>query len=137
MYIDYNISKVQRRKGMKKSIFALFFIFISLLIITPKLWAQPTCVEANGLLWCYNDQACGQACEDVCSALGLQLIENDNVWFEAQNTVEECQAISQAFGLGDVVNFGGWAYGCLEDAIGNNTVGGGLNAPLFCSTSSN
>lgn len=121
---------------MKNSIFTLFFIFMSLLVITPKLWAEPTCVEANGLLWCYNDQVCGQACEDVCAALGIPLVVNDNIWFEAQNTEEKCQAISRAFGLGDTVDFGGWAYACLEDTDGNHTVGGGLSGPLFCSDSS-
>jgi len=118
---------------MQKSIFALLLIFISLLVITPKLWAQPTCVEANGLLWCYNDQACGQACNDVCAALGLQPIADDSVWFEAQNSVEKCQAISQALGLGNVVNVSSWTHACLEDELDNPTVGGGLNAPLYCS----
>lgn len=107
---------------------------LSLLVITPKLWAQPTCVEANGLTWCYNDQACGQACEDVCAALGSELIDDDNVWFQAQDTVAECQAISQAFGLGNTVLLASWTFGCLEDSFGIHTVGGGLNAPLLCST---
>ena len=122
---------------MKKSIFALLLIFLSLTVVTPKLWAQPTCVEANGLLWCYNDQACGQACEEVCEAVGIPLVVDDDVWFEAQNTEEECQAISQAFGLGNTVDFGGYAYACLEDKDGLQSVGGGLTAPLFCSDGSN
>lgn len=120
---------------MKKSVFTLLLIFLSLSVVTPKLWAQPTCVEANGLTWCYNDQACGQACEQVCAAIGIQLVVDDEVWFEAQNTEEECQAISQAFGLGDTVKAEGYTFACLEDQDGFHTVGGGLAAPLYCSTS--
>lgn len=120
---------------MKKSIFALLIIFLSLTVVTPKLWAQPTCVEANGLLWCFNDQACGQACEEVCEAIGIPLAVDDEVWFEAQNTEEKCQAISQAFGLGDTVNFESYSFACLEDQDGPHSVGGGLVAPLYCSTS--
>jgi hypothetical protein len=119
---------------MKKFIFAILLIFLSLTVVTPKLWAQPTCVEANGLSWCYNDQACGQACEEVCEALGLPLVVDDEVWFEAQNTVEKCQAISEAFGLGNNVLFDSFTHGCLEDSVGNHTVGGGLHAPLLCSS---
>ncbi len=119
-----------RRKKMKKSIFVLLFIFISLVVITPELKAQPTCVEANGLLWCFNNRECGQACNDVCASLGGVPIDDDNVWFQAQDTLEECQAISQAFGLGNNVLFDSFTHGCLEDTFGDHTVGGGLNAPL-------
>ena len=119
---------------MKKSIFALLLIFLSLTVVTPKLWAQPTCVEANGLSWCFNNRECGQACNDVCASIGGELIDDDNVWFQAQDSVEECQAISQALGLGNVVDFDSFTHACLEDTFGNHTVGGGLNAPLLCSS---
>ncbi|MGH7807690.1 MAG: IPTL-CTERM sorting domain-containing protein [Thermodesulfobacteriota bacterium] len=120
---------------MKKSISALCLIFLSLMVITPELWAQPTCVEANGLTWCYNNQVCGQACEEVCSTIrGGKLLDDDNLWLEAQNTIEKCQVISQALGLGENVDFMSYSYACLEDTFGPHTVGGELNGPLFCSS---
>ncbi len=118
---------------MKKPTLALFLILMSLLIIAPKLWARElVCEEANGLMWCYNDQACGQACNEVCAAGGLQPIADNTVWFEAQNTEEKCRAISDAFGVFDTVDVGDFAFTCIEDTEGNAHVGGGLVAPLFC-----
>ena len=118
---------------MNKMLSSVSVVLLFMVMFTPGLRAQPTCVEANGLNWCYNNQACGEACEDVCAALGLELIEDNQVWFEAQNTEAECQVISQALGLGNTVMFANWSYGCLEDETGNHTVGGGLIAPLYCS----
>ena len=119
---------------MKKPTLALFFILMSLLIVAPKLWAQPsTCVEANDLLWCFNDQACGQPCNEVCAALGTEPISDNDVWFEAQNTLEKCQAISQAFGLGNTVTLSGLGFACLQDQQADHTAGG-LIPPLLCST---
>jgi len=120
---------------MKKLTLALFIFLMSLLIIAPKLWAQALiCEEVNGILWCYNDQACGQACNDVCGTIDSQPIADNTIWFEAQDTTAECQAISQAFGLGSTVNSSNHSFACLEDSGGTHTVGGGLLAPLFCST---
>jgi hypothetical protein len=121
---------------MIKSLSALLLILISLSFMAPGSWAQPTCVQANGLLWCYNNGACGQACNDVCAALGTQPISDDTVWSQAQDSVAECQAISQAFGLGDTVEFGSFTFACLEDTPGPHSVGGGLLGPMFCSSSS-
>jgi len=122
---------------MKKPTLALFFILMSLLIIAPNLWAQELiCEEVNGLLWCYNDQACGQPCNEVCAAGDLLPINDNTVWFEAQDTEEECQAISDAFGVFDTVQISNFAFACIEDEFGNHTVGGGLIPPLFCSTAS-
>ncbi len=119
---------------MQKSILALFLIMLSLLIIAPKSWTQElVCVEANGLDWCYNPNACGQACNDVCAADGRQPIADNEVWFQAQNSVDECRAISQAFGLGDTVILDTFEYACLEDTL-MVPHGSGLNGPLFCST---
>jgi len=121
---------------MKKPTLALFFILMSLLIIAPNLWAQGLiCEEVNGLLWCYNDQACGQPCNEVCATDNLVPADN-TVWFEAQDTEEECQAISDAFGVFDTVFISNFAFACIEDSFGNHTVGGGLIAPLSCSTAS-
>ena len=119
---------------MNKMLSSVSVVLLFMVMFTPGLRAQPTCVEANGLNWCYDDQACGEACEDVCAALGLELIEDNQVWFEAQNSVAECQAISEALGLGSSVLFGTWTYACLEDDTGNHTVGGGLIGPLLCSS---
>jgi len=120
---------------VKNALYSLSAVFLFMLIFAPGLRAQPTCVEANGLNWCYNDEACGEACNDVCAALGL-VPEDNQVWFEAQDTEAECQVISEALGLGNTVFFGTWAYACLEDTGGTHTVGGGLIGPLYCSVSS-
>jgi len=64
----------------------------------------------------------------------MQPIADNNVWYEAQNTEDECIAISQAFGLGDSIDLDSFAYACLEDNPGLHTVGGGINPPLTCST---
>ena len=62
----------------------------------------------------------------------MRVIENNQVWFEAQNTVEKCAAISQAFGLGDEVNVFSFVFACLEDEA-EEVHGPGINAPLACS----
>lgn len=89
---------------MKNALYSLSAVFLFMLIFAPGLRAQPTCVEANGLNWCYNDEACGEACNDVCAALGL-VPEDNQVWFEAQDTEAECQVISEALGLGNTVRY--------------------------------
>src|SRR5690606_18224289 len=118
---------------MKSVLYSLSVVFLFMLIFAPALRAQPTCVEANGLNWCYDDQACGEACNDVCAALGLKVIDDDQVWFEAQNSEAKCQVISEALGLGGSISFLEWSYGCLEDSFGSHPVGGGLNGSLLCS----
>ncbi len=76
---------------MKKPTLVLFFILMSLLIIAPKLWAQGlNCVEANGLMWCFNDQACGQPCNEVCAAGGTEPIADN---------VEQNQQLITLYGL--------------------------------------
>jgi cysteine-rich repeat protein len=92
------------------------------------------CRVVDGMQWCYNDDACGEACEAVCSALGLTIEPSDAAWFAAQDSLAECQAISDAFGLTDQPNFGDHALGCLEDGGVNDLVGGGLTGSLFCSS---
>lgn len=120
---------------MKKILCTVSAVFLLLAVLVPAHRAEAVCVEANGLDWCYDDQACGEACDDVCAALGLKVIDDDQVWFEAQNTQAECQVISEALGLGGSIFFLAWSYGCLEDEPGNHTVGGGLLGPLYCSSS--
>jgi len=99
----------------------------------------PTCIVANGLTWCYNAGACGEPCNDVCAAKGMVPIGDNFVWFHAQNTLAECQAISEAFGLGSNVTLGNFVSACVVDTAtrGRHTVGGSLISPLFCSTDSN
>jgi hypothetical protein len=92
----------------------------------------PTCVMANGLRWCFNNAACGQACTAVCQALGMTTVST-NTWLAAQDTVAECQAISQAFGLGNNVSVTSYTYACAEDTTGTHTVNGGLIGPILCS----
>ena len=90
---------------MKKILYAFSVVFLFLAVLVPVHRAEAVCVEANGLNWCYNDQACGEACNDVCAALGLEVIDDDQVWFEAQNSEAKCQVISEALGLGGSIAF--------------------------------
>ncbi len=94
-----------------------------------------SCKLVGNVYWCFNPDACGQACNDLCASLGFSVLTSDTDWFAAQDTVAECQALSEAFGLGTTVEFLGWTYGCLEDTGGTDTAPGGLTAPLFCSSS--
>ena len=94
------------------------------------------CKYVNGLWWCYDSSACGQACNDVCASLGFSLTVSDATWFAAQNTAPLCQAINDAFGLGGTVNFLSYSYACLEDTVGTHAAPGGLIGPLYCSSSS-
>lgn len=94
----------------------------------------PTCVSANGYLWCFDNDACGEACNDVCSSLGLSLDIGDDEWFAAQDSPEECQVISDALGMAAPIQFSGWTYGCLMDDGLGDTVGGGLTGALYCSS---
>jgi hypothetical protein len=86
----------------------------------------------NGIRWCYNPAACGQACNAVCSSLGLPFTIDNTTWLNAQNTVTKCQAISDAFGALGTVSLGSYTYGCMEDTWGVH--GSGLIGFLYCST---
>jgi hypothetical protein len=92
-----------------------------------------TCQPVNGLTWCYDPNACGQSCNEVCATFGMVPIASDVVWFEAQDTVPECQAIASAFGISGV-NLDNWVYGCMEDILSPHDLPGGLIGPLYCST---
>jgi len=120
---------------MKKPTIALFLILMSLLIIAPKLWAQVlVCEEVNGLMWCYNPQACGQACNEVCATDNLVPIADNTVWLEAQDTVQECQAIADALGVFAPVNFApNLVSACIFDNSGPHA-GGILVPPLICTS---
>jgi cysteine-rich repeat protein len=92
------------------------------------------CRIVDGRQWCFNDDACGEACEDVCGVLGLTIEPDDAAWFAAQDSPAECQAISDAFGLGATIDFGDHPLGCLQDGGINDLVGGGLTGGLMCSS---
>ena len=94
----------------------------------------PTCRMVAGIRWCYNQNACGQACNDVCASLGLPFTISDATWFAAQDTAAECQAINDAFALGGAVSMSSYTYACSEDQGAVHAVPGGLVGPLLCST---
>jgi hypothetical protein len=96
-------------------------------------WASGVCHSVNGLNWCYNPDQCGEPCNQVCAAAGLVPVADDAVWFAAQDTPAECQAIATAFGLATVDVFS-WTYACLEDGSGTHSSPGGLLEPLLCSS---
>lgn len=96
----------------------------------------PTCRRVEGLLWCYNDAACGQACNDVCAAMGSEPIDDNTVWFEAQNTSEKCQALADAFGMTGSNLSAGFTFACLEDTSANPHPVTGLNGDMQCSGNS-
>jgi hypothetical protein len=94
----------------------------------------PNCRTVNGIQWCYNPNACGEACDTMCNALGLSLTISDADWFAAQDTQDECQAINDAFGLGGTVILSSFTFACIEDIGGAEAVPGAPLGPLLCST---
>jgi hypothetical protein len=107
--------------------------------VTVESAADPlaTCEEANGLLWCYSPVDCGRACEDTCADVGLTALADSNAWFEAQNTVAECEAVAAAFGNFLPVEISAWSYTCMDDGHGTDHSGGGgidMTTGFVCST---
>ena len=92
------------------------------------------CRIVDGTQWCFDGDNCGQACDDVCNNLGLTLEPDDATWFAAQDTVAECQAISDAFQLAAPIEFDTLPLGCLEDTGLTDAVGGWLTGGLACSS---
>jgi cysteine-rich repeat protein len=92
------------------------------------------CRVVGDVQWCFDRDACGEACEDVCGALGLALLDSDVEWSAAQDTEAECQAISDAFGLADPIQFDASPLGCIEDGGLADLTGGGLTGGLLCSS---
>jgi cysteine-rich repeat protein len=95
------------------------------------------CRVVDGRQWCFDNDHCGEACEDVCATLGLTLEPSDAAWFAAQDTIGECQAIAEAFDVSAPVQFDASALGCLEDGGLNDLTGGGLTGGLLCSSDPN
>lgn len=95
---------------------------------------QNSCRVVAGIRWCYNPSACGQACNDVCAALGLPITITDAEWLAAQDTPAKCQTINDAFGLGGTVSISSYTYACLEDSGGSYTLPAMPHGPLLCSS---
>lgn len=98
-----------------------------------QISCQSSVVVVAGLSWYWNPNACGEPCNAVCGGHG-RTPANDATVFAAQDTAEECSALSTALGLGGVFNMASYTYACLEDSPGPHTAPGGLNDPLLCST---
>jgi cysteine-rich repeat protein len=93
----------------------------------------PTCQVVAGQMWCFNNDACGESCNEVCDALGFAIEIDDATWFELQNDAEECEALADAFGMAGI-DMNSYTYACLEDSGINDEVGGGLTGSMLCST---
>lgn len=90
------------------------------------------CKQVNGLKWCYNPAACGQACNAVCAVYGLVPVASAP-WFAAQDTPAECQNIGTAFGIPNGVSMNSYTYACAEDSFGSHN-GQTFLGPILCST---
>jgi len=110
------------------------WLFVLLALVAMPGWANGQCQNVNGLDWCADPTLCGQPCNQTCAAFNLVPVADDSVWFAAQDSLAECQAISQAFGLGTSVNFGEFFYACLEDQDVTGHSPTALAAPLYCSS---
>ena len=75
----------------------------------------PTCQEVNGQLWCFNNDACGESCNEVCEALGYTIVISDDEWFQLQDEMDECSELAEAFGLPGI-DMNSYTYACLEDS---------------------
>ena len=120
---------------MTRAFLASIFIITAIFFLTTHVQAQQlNCQQANGLMWCYNPSACGQACNDVCNTIATTPIPDSIAWWEAQNSEQECVQISRAFGLGDTVDFNDYFWACLEDNYTDEPHGPGLQGPIYCSS---
>jgi cysteine-rich repeat protein len=78
------------------------------------------CQTVGGVLWCYDPDICGQACNQVCASAGLTPMADLDAWFQAQNEQAECDALAAAFGMMGGTSIAGYTYACLEDSNGNH-----------------
>jgi hypothetical protein len=91
-----------------------------------------SCREVAGNMWCFHPSECGIACEETCRANDMTVSLDEERWFEAQNTAEECQPIADAFGATLPVEVSGWTYTCVTD--GHSTDHTGLEDTINTST---
>ncbi|WP_242333836.1 MULTISPECIES: hypothetical protein [unclassified Anaeromyxobacter] len=80
---------------------------------------NPHCAKVGHIYWCYDPDystASTVGCTDMCASIGQRLMRNDSKWFNAQNSLAECNAIATALGLTtDVANsYSSYAYACAE-----------------------
>lgn len=88
------------------------------------------CRFVNGLNWCRNPGVCGQACNDVCAVEGLAPVGDDATWSAAQDSIDECTALVNAFGFAADVSVGGYTYACAEIPT---SADGTPTTPMYCS----
>lgn len=131
-----NVRSLHEQNGSLVGFVALIVALLVVLVVLP-VPAMAQCQNVNGLDWCYHPTQCGEACVATCAAFNLAPVADDSVWLAAQDSVAECQAISQAFGLGATVNFGGFTYACLEDGNSFTHPFTGLVGGLYCSDDPN
>jgi hypothetical protein len=75
----------------------------------------PTCRIVGALKWCVNVNFTGGLnCNTTCASVGMTPIDDISVWFEAQNTVAECQTVRDAFGIATPIVIASFTYGCAE-----------------------
>lgn len=75
----------------------------------------PSCRKVGDLKWCTNpNQQSGLTCNQTCASVGMTPIDDNNVWFNAQDTFAECQAIRDAFGLAQAISIASYTYACAE-----------------------
>jgi hypothetical protein len=74
-----------------------------------------SCRMVNGLKWCTNpNNTQGLNCNLTCGSVGMVPIPSNTVWYDAQDSFAECQAIRDAFGYNQAISINGYTYGCAE-----------------------
>jgi hypothetical protein len=88
---------------------------------------------AGNLTWCMHANGTqNTSCTATCQSVGKVPVSDQGVWFNAQNSVMECSAIRDAFGLnGANVNLGDLTTACAVYVPGGNIFGcsSNLNCP--------
>lgn len=79
-----------------------------------------SCRLVNGLKWCTNpNNTKALNCNLTCGSVGLTPIPDNTLWYNAQDTVAECQELRDAFGLGQPISIASYTYACAEVTGGN------------------
>lgn len=76
------------------------------------------CATVAGLEWCNDpDDSTGKGCTALCSELRMSALADDVAWTQAQDTPDECFAISEALSLGiarESMFVGSYTYACIN-----------------------
>ncbi|WP_243336704.1 hypothetical protein [Anaeromyxobacter soli] len=77
------------------------------------------CAKVGRIYWCYDPDystAGTVGCTAMCESIGQRLIRNDTKWFNAQNSLAECNAIATALELttDEANSYSSYAYACAE-----------------------